>query len=732
MKKKQLTYALIVTIFAIYIVQTLNGLSLISNLELSTYDYRMHTLRGAYASNDSLNGPYATSDSILIVNIGDQSYQAMNRPFPWPRNWHGELVRNLNEAGAKLIIFDIQFDAPSPTDTLFAEAIKEAGNVIIVGKSEERKTSLQDEEIFGSTPIPPNDLLLESALDWALVGTTPDNDGIYRRYYFGNYMLNSDIEGGVELKPTLAVEAFKRIKGFSSGTKIVHDIDNDTYSIGDYSFQMVNRSGYAESTNTFMVNYKGGSNTFKWYSYESVIDDEDFDLNEEFDLDSFDDPGFPEEGIPAGLLHSGIFKDKIVLIGATLPAMGDNKATPFSNEGKLVPGVELHANALLTLLENSSYSFLPYYYNILICIFLGFLIFALAQFVDTLKAILAILLTLIIYILLSIYLFESLIVLEMVKPILTIAFVFTFNYVYNYIISYKEKAIIKDAFAHYVPPKVVEELLDNPDMLNLGGEEREMTVMFSDVEGFTTISESLSPQELVILLNEYLTAMTDIVIANNGIIDKYEGDAIMAEWGAPIKTEDHASMACKTAIEMQVKLAEMRVDWAARGVPPLLARVGINTGTMVVGNMGSRDVFDYTVMGDAVNLASRLEGANKPYHTYMMISEATRLQVKDTIRTRELDFIRVKGKTKPVEVHEVLGFLMEELSEAKEECLVYYEKGLEFYRAGRFMNAKREFSHALDFDPEDGPTQLYLERSDMYNENNPGKDWDGVFTMLTK
>ena len=721
------------TVIAIFFIQLISTNQIFNGLELITYDYRMNNLRGTYTAKDSLKGPYATKDSILIVNIGDQSYDAMQMKFPWPRNWHGELVRNLNEAGAKLIVFDIQFDAPSPMDTLFAQAIKEAGNVLIVGKAEERQKTVQDKEIIGSTPIPPNDLLLENSLGWAMVGTTPDDDGIHRRYYFGNRLINHDKEKGYEIKSTLAVEAFKFLKGIPVSEEIQHDPENDIFSIGNYSFEMVNRVGYSESPNTFLINYKGGSNTFKWYSYESVIDDEDFDLHEDFDLDSFDDPGMPEEGIPAGLLHSGVFKNKIVFIGATLPAMGDNKATPFSKSGKLVPGVELHANALLTLLEGSDYKFLPKSINLLICVLLGLLIFTLAQFTSTLKTILGMIVLITIHMWLSIHYFDSsYLIVEIVNPMLTIGLVFLCNYIYNYILSHREKAQIKDAFGHYVPPTVVEELIENPDLLNLGGEEREMSVMFSDVAGFTTISENLSAQELVELLNEYLTAMTDIVIANNGIIDKYEGDAIMAEWGAPIKSTNHAEMACKTAIEMQQKLVEMREDWSKRGLPPLLARVGINTGNMVVGNMGSRDVFDYTVMGDNVNLASRLEGANKPYGTYIMISEATRLQVKDTIRTRELDLIRVKGKTKPVQVHEILGFLMEDLSEAKEECLVYYERGLEFYRQGKFMNAKREFSQALEFDPEDGPTQLYLERSDFYNENNPGKDWDGVFTMTTK
>jgi adenylate cyclase len=721
MKKRDIFIALLITVIAVFFTQIITQVSFFNNIELQSYDYRMNVIRGKRPANDS----------ILIVNIGDQSYSAMNQIFPWPRSWHGHLVKNLKRAGAKLIIFDIQFDANHETDSFFAKEIANAGNVILVGKAEEAR--LGQMATIGSAAVPPNEVLKNAAYSWALIGTDPDNDGVFRRYIFGNRIIENSSPKGYIIKPTLATEAFKYLKGFPKDFPITHDEENNTFSIGNYSFPALDRLEYGTNVNSFLINYTGGSNTFKWYSYESVVDDENFEINEEFDIDAFDDPGDSELGIPPGLLHSGIFKDKIVLIGATFAELYDNKPTPFSGTNQsLVPGVELHANALQTLLEASYYQYLTRNSNRLIVFALALLIFIFAHYLKTWLSFLSTFLLLIGYLTASIFAFQNLVVLEFINPVLTIFLVFSANYVYKYIVSFREKATLRNAFSRYVPEKVVSDIIENPDQLALGGEERVMSVLFSDVAGFTTISEKLSPSGLVNLLNEYLTAMTDIILANNGIIDKYEGDAIMAEWGAPIKTDNHAFMMCKTAIEMQEKLKKMRPKWEKQNLPPLTARVGMNTGIMVVGNMGSEKVFDYTVMGDNVNLASRLEGANKPYKTNMMVSEATYNLVNDKIRFRELDLIRVKGKTKPIKVFEILGYLNTTQSQQEIDMLEAYEKGLSSYRDKNFKSAKKHFSEALEINPNDGPSELYLNRCEVFCENPPDKNWDGVFTMTTK
>jgi adenylate cyclase len=281
---------------------------------------------------------------------------------------------------------------------------------------------------------------------------------------------------------------------------------------------------------------------------------------------------------------------------------------------------------------------------------------------------------------------------------------------------------------------VVDELIKNPDMVKLGGERKELTVFFSDVAGFTTVSESLTPEELVGLLNEYLTAMTNIVLRYDGMIDKYEGDAIMAVFGTPIPYTDHAYRACIVSLEMQKELINLRAQWKAQGRPELKARIGLNTGPMIAGNMGAADRLDYTVMGDSVNLGSRLEGANKEYGTYIMISEFTRAQCEDRIETRFLDSLRVKGKLKPVRVYEVLGATESgyPISTVKRKAVEVYEQGLQHYLKQEWDQAIRQFDEALGICPDDSPSEVYRSRCEVFKKNPPGPDWDGVFVMTTK
>jgi adenylate cyclase len=319
-----------------------------------------------------------------------------------------------------------------------------------------------------------------------------------------------------------------------------------------------------------------------------------------------------------------------------------------------------------------------------------------------------------------------------VTPVLVVLFGFIGHTLYQYLLAQQEKKMLRGAFAYYVPEKVVEEIIKNPEKLTLGGEERVVTVMFSDVAGFTSISEKLTPHALVVLLNEYLTAMTEIVIRHNGIIDKYEGDAIMAEFGVPVDFPNHPQAACRAALEMQSVLKDLRKKWAEENRPQLKARIGINTGEVIVGNMGSQNVFDYTVMGDHVNLGARLESANKFYNTYIMISEFTQEHVKDDFYTRPLDLIRVKGKEKPIEVFELISDRNVKLSSQYLEMLELYSKGIQSYRKQEWREAIDVFEYCLKLYPEDQPSKLYRRRCIDFRLNSPGKEWDGVFTMTEK
>lgn len=297
----------------------------------------------------------------------------------------------------------------------------------------------------------------------------------------------------------------------------------------------------------------------------------------------------------------------------------------------------------------------------------------------------------------------------------------------------RDRAFIKSAFARYVPPKVVNQLIEQPESLQLGGEEREMTVLFSDLAGFTTISEQMQPSVLGSLLNEYLTEMTNEILSSNGIVDKYLGDAIMAEFGAPIWFSDHADKAVQAALHMQNRLEELRVQWSAKGLPELYCRIGINTDTMIVGNMGSDQVFDYTVIGDAVNLASRLEGANKVYGTSIMISESTFKHLSsEKFRTRLLDCVRVKGKTRSIRVFEVYGFISDPISEEEKAYYRTYQEAIEAYFTKDFTIASKHFADALSYRPKDLAAMGLIDRINSLDPNRLPTDWNGSCVLVNK
>jgi adenylate cyclase len=320
--------------------------------------------------------------------------------------------------------------------------------------------------------------------------------------------------------------------------------------------------------------------------------------------------------------------------------------------------------------------------------------------------------------------------LNLIYPVLTMLAIYLGITVYRYIKEEREKKKIRGAFQYYLTASVINEMLKDPTKLKLGGDKKDLSVLFSDIRGFTTISEKLTPEELVHLLNEYLTAMTNIVFQYDGLLDKYMGDAIMAVFGAPLSQPDHAQRACLTALGMLSELQRLQKKWQEEGRPILNIGIGINTGDMVVGNMGSEMRFDYTVMGDNVNLGSRLEGINKEYGSNIVISEFTYNAIKEAMCCRELDYVRVKGKKLPVRIYELLD---EKKNENKwKELITNFEEGLTLYRAARWDEAIDIFQKALSIRPEDGASRLYIERCRNLKEEPPAQPWDGVFTMTRK
>jgi adenylate cyclase len=294
----------------------------------------------------------------------------------------------------------------------------------------------------------------------------------------------------------------------------------------------------------------------------------------------------------------------------------------------------------------------------------------------------------------------------------------------------REKARLRSAFSRYVPPGVVDRIVADPSRVRLGGERRELTVLFSDIRGFSRSAENLEPEVLSEYLNEFLTPMTNLVLDEGGMLDKYIGDALMAVYGAPLEAADHAARACRTALAMQGALGGLNAEFARRGLPEVQVGIGINSGPMSVGNMGSQARFDYTVLGDAVNLGARLEALTREYRVDTLVGETTAALVADKFTFRELDTVRVKGRAGVGRIHELCGPAGDARFAA--DVLALFSAGLEHYRAGRWQEAEDSLRRFLERHADDGPSQVLLERIASLRARPPAAQWDGVFDQLVK
>ena len=465
-------------------------------------------------------------------------------------------------------------------------------------------------------------------------------------------------------------------------------------------------------------------------------------------------PLYFQDLITSGGLHGDLsvdrivtaddFKDTVFFYGLTATGTHDLNPQPFGPREAMLGA---HVNVFNTILTQNFLRRVPWWGNAAIMLGLGLLIGFLVPRFRALPGATIIILILAVHLVGAFLLFARVgIWVDVLGPIATLVIGYLSITIYSYIEKEKEKDFVQGAFGQYLDPRVVDQLVDNPNLVNqLGGDLRLMTAYFSDVASFSTISENLTPVELVELLNEYLTEMCDIIAEYDGTIDKFEGDAVVAFWGAPIIIEDHARLAVLATIDMQNKIAEMREKWKAEGRMEHLrkiwadqgrgeffrVRMGINTGEMVVGNMGSRTRVDYTMMGDAVNLAARLESGAKPYGIDTLISESTYLATRDLIVAREIDSIRVVGKDEPARVYEVYG-RTGEVDDAKLQMVDIYGQGMTAYRVRKWDDAIAYFEEGLKLDPADGPCAVFIQRCQDYKTDPPPETWDAVYTMDSK
>ncbi|MBW2558992.1 MAG: adenylate/guanylate cyclase domain-containing protein [Deltaproteobacteria bacterium] len=704
--------------------------------------------------NFMARGTRAPGGETVIAAIDEKSLTELGR-WPWKRTTIALLVDKLKEYEAKSVGFDVVFAEPdensslkdleglsrkiddmglkdpvllkfldekkeeADTDLILARSIRRAGNVTLgyffyVSKKDAEHLSEEDikrsaKYISGSK----YDIVhMRGKLDeYAVINAysaapnvKPLNDAAARSGYFNSF---SDIDGANRRSPLvirfrdnfyppLSVSVLKQYLDSPGLSLKIADYGVEGIKIGDIEIP-------TDEAGRILVNFLGPAKTFPHYSITDIIHNR---------------------------LDPDLFKNKIVLIGATATGIYDLRVTPFSTA---YPGVGIHATVIDNILHQNfirrpGWTSLI---DIFIIILVGFIMGIILSRAKAVSGFLLAIALIIVWALTNRFIFSSYnLWLNTVYPLFTILTVYIGITIYRYITEEREKKKIRGAFQYYLTASVITEMLKNPSKLKLGGDKKNLSVLFSDIRGFTTVSERLTPEELVHLLNEYLTAMTDIVFKYDGLLDKYMGDAIMAVFGAPLDQPDHPKRACMTAIRMMEELKKLQKKWSDEERPILDIGIGVNSGDMVVGNMGSEMRFDYTVMGDSVNLGSRLEGINKEYGTNIVISEFTYEKVKDTLLCRELDSVRVKGKALPVRIYELLGERKD--SDKLSGFVSAFEEGLVNYRQYQWDEAISCFKKAIEIRSGDPPSELYIKRCDGLKENPPETGWDGVYTMTKK
>jgi len=747
----------------------------------------------AYDLRFQARGERSGAEEIVIVAMDERSIEKIGR-YPWPRNFWARFFQNLAKYQPKVITLDVVFSEPDQninlqfvrdikeqyltlveqkqmeiqegstealnsglgafisyisqieeqanTDRVLAQSFKEVENDVLgwfffqsEGEAEEisREENLRRLELL--KPFAVKTIRYKYGADAHLLAKKVPpiyglqvnlpilSENISSTGYFT--AISDRIDGVHRSTSSIAVwpppekiqpgEEFYFFPSLSLATLSVYLGEQPMPIADDLGLLEIGLGKYripVDESGLLLINYQGGMNSFPIYSFYDVFSD------------------FAEMRKEKNFNPETAFKDKIVLVGPTAVGIYDIRATPFG----ALPGVFLHANTIDNVLHNRAL-YRPSWmwgFDLIIITVLGILLSLIYPRVRPLYSAGLVFIFVIGYWWFNYYVFDWLhYSLTVVYPISSVFVVYLGITIYHYTMEEREKRFIRSAFSYYLSPEVIDDLLTNPDKLKLGGDRKEVTIFFSDLQGFTSMSERMPPEQLVALLNAYLTEMSDIIMRFRGTIDKFEGDAIMAFFGAPVDYPDHAISACLASLEMQNRLAELNKKWQKEDKPELICRMGLNTGSVLVGNMGSSRRMDYTIIGDEVNLASRLEGANKAYGTKIMISESAYLKVQEMVEVRELDLIQVVGKERPVRVYELLA-KKGELAEEKKELVNIFSQGLELYRKREFEKGLELFKRCLGIDPKDSPSQIYLQRCQSYLEEPPPMDWDGVFRLTKK
>ena len=681
-------------------------------------------------------GPEPARHRIVIVNIDETSLAQIGQ-WPWPRDLVARLVDRIRQRGAKVVGLDMMFIEPDRTSpTVFLAEYPQLASLLgklvpaldhdqQLGKSLSESPSVlgyamltQDDGLKnpGEQPFPSANLLLASKdvrFDQLRLRTayraTANQPAVAQARSEGFLNFFPETSGAVNKVPLLIALDGIPFPSFALEMARIA-LDEETLEIHPtpvgaddkisvLGLSLGSRFIPTDDQGQMTINFRGPWRSFPYVSAGSLLSgDSRIDLS-----------------------------GAIVLIGTSATGLLDLQTTPFSS---IFPGVEIHANVIDNLLTGD-----PLRYDIFTeigitfsLIIIGGLLLSLllarsGPLIGALTTFAIILLSVVGNYLL---LFRHGSIVGLTFPLLTMVLICLVVTLANYLLVERQKQFVQGAFGHYLAPQVVEQLLRNPGQLSLAGQERVLSVMFCDIRNFTRLSEGMDSVALAGFMNRYLTEMSRLITAERGMIDKFIGDAIMAIWGAPVDDPAHPLQAVRCALRMTEKTAELRQRWLAEGLPEIHVGIGINTGPMRVGNFGSEDLFDYTVIGDQVNLASRLEGLNKIYGTSILIAEKTWCQVCEKIVCRPIDLVQVSGRETPVEIFEPLA--MGQLSESD---LDQWRNVLQLYRDRRFAEAQGELETLYRKSPE--PLyRLYLERLEAFSESPPEENWNGCFRHQAK
>ncbi|MBU0649114.1 adenylate/guanylate cyclase domain-containing protein [Patescibacteria group bacterium] len=611
-------------------------------------------------------------DDIVIVAIDDDSLQEIGR-WPWPREKTAELVRLVGQARPKVLGIDVNFPEPADGDEFLIQSLAQDFSVVLPQEAvlEIPSRFRQSGPLYAHETLAPIKEISQ-IVELGLANTPPDSDGIVRR-----------------IPVKVVDQAGRMIQSF--GSKIADLAQGEKIILATDDFERL------------VINYVGAPKTFNYISARDLF---------------------------ASDFESSELENKIVLVGATAPDLHDVWFTPTA-KSEPMPGIEVQANLIQTILNQDFLNQVPAAVTILLifafCLGLG-------TVVPRLRARWSVILfaaVFILYILTAVIVFDAGYSLNILYPSLALALCFVFLAVYRYAYEEGEKRQVRRAFEFYLSPRVIEEILKDPKKLALGGEEKNITIMFSDIRGFTSLSEGLDPGGLTRLLNEYLTQMTEIVLSEDGVLDKYIGDAVMAFWGAPLVEPMHAVVAAKSALRMIGKLNEFNREKKWPSGREIKIGIGLNTGPVIVGNMGAEKRFDYTAIGDAVNLASRTESLNKQYGTQILITKFTKAELGHEFITRLLDRVAVKGKKQGVEIYELVC-LAPNLAPKQKEVIELYEDAFAFYQKKKWDKALDILKKLTRLTQDDLAVKNLIARCEFYKKQPPAKDWDGTWVMKTK